>query len=68
MRILSPMPTGNGAYVLHEQLAGRIPGYRMRPYSPWWTLFPPALPAFARGQSDLQCPASTLSSRSRSRA
>lgn len=53
MRILSPMPTGNGAYVLHEQLAERIPGYRLRPYSPWWTLLPPALPVFSRGQCDL---------------
>lgn len=53
MDILSPMPTGNGAYVLHEQLASRIPGYQMRPYSPWWTLFPMALPAFSSRRVDL---------------
>jgi len=53
MNILSPMPTGNGAYVLHEQLASRIKGYRMRPYSPWWTLFPAALPAFSSSRADL---------------
>lgn len=53
MRIVSPMPTGNGAYVLHEQLAAHIAGYKLRPYSPWWTMLPPALPIFARGQAGL---------------
>ena len=53
MRVLSPIPTGSGAYVLHEQLASRLADYRLRPYSPWWTLFPPALPLAGRGNADL---------------
>lgn len=53
MKLLSPMPTGNGAFVLHQQLASRIAGYRLRPYSPWWTLFPPALAAFSSRRADL---------------
>jgi glycosyltransferase involved in cell wall biosynthesis len=53
MRILSPMPTGSGSYVLHQQLAEHLDGYRLRPYSPWWTLCPPALPLFSRGRADL---------------
>lgn len=53
MNVLSPMPTGNGAYVLHEQLASRVSGYQMSPYSPWWTLFPPALSAFSSSRAEL---------------
>lgn len=53
MNIHSPMPTGNGACVLHAQLAARIAGYQLQPYSPWWTLLPPALPLFSTGKADL---------------
>ncbi len=44
------MPSGNGAYVVHQQLEARLPGYRVRSYSPWWTLAPISLPWFARGR------------------
>lgn len=44
------MPSGNGACVLHQQLAAQLPGYCVRSYSPWWTLLPASLPWFARGQ------------------
>lgn len=44
------MPSGNGACVLHQQLAAQLPGYYVRSYSPWWTLLPASLPWFARGQ------------------
>ncbi len=50
MKILSPMPSGNGAYVVHKQLESSIDGYRVRRYSPWWTLAPITLPWFARGR------------------
>ncbi|MFC1602895.1 glycosyltransferase family 4 protein [Pseudomonadota bacterium] len=54
MNILSPMPSGNGAHVMHKQLEEYLPGYRVRSYSPWWTLAPISLPWFVRGkQMDL---------------
>lgn len=46
MKIHSPMATGNGAYILHKTLETHIPGYRVQPYNPWWTLFPPVLSRF----------------------
>jgi glycosyltransferase involved in cell wall biosynthesis len=53
MKVLSPVPRGSGAYVLHAQLARRLPGYWLNPYSPWWTLIPPALAAFSSSKVDL---------------
>ena len=47
--ILSPMPTGNGAWVLHKQIEREIDGYRVVDYSPWWTLAPPTLRYFSSG-------------------
>lgn len=47
------MASGSGAYVLHAELAGRMSGYRLQPFSPWWTLFPPAMKAFADPCADL---------------
>lgn len=43
-RIISPVPTGCGAYVFHKMLEARIPGYRVCGYRPEWTVFPPLLP------------------------
>lgn len=43
-RILSPMPMGNGAYVVHQNLASRIDGYRVAGFHPLWELAPYALP------------------------
>lgn len=42
--IVSPMATGNGAYVVHTWLEKRIRGYRVVPYHPYWTLAPFLLP------------------------
>ena len=42
-RIISPMATGNGAYVLHRLLEKHIQEYRVSGYNPYWTLFPFAL-------------------------
>lgn len=53
MRILSPIPRGSGAIVVHRALESKLPSYRVRDYNPWLTLFPPALRAFARGTADL---------------
>ncbi len=39
--------------MLHGSLAARMNGYHLRPYSPWWTLFPPALAAFSSKRADL---------------
>lgn len=41
--LLSPMVTGNGAYVVHKLLESRIPGYHVIPYHPYRTFFPPSL-------------------------
>lgn len=40
--ILSPVSTGNGAFILHSQLAKHIKNYKILPYSPMLSLFPPA--------------------------
>lgn len=48
MNILSPMPTGNGAYIVHKMLEREITGYRLCSYSPYWTLVPPALYGLCR--------------------
>ena len=41
--VISPMPWGNGAYVVHKILEAQIPHYRVASYNPYWTLFPFAL-------------------------
>jgi len=48
--ILSPMPAGNGAFVLHKMLEAGIKGYRVYPYSPYREFFPAALPFLLSGQ------------------
>ena len=42
--IISPIPTGSGAYVLHKMLEAGIENYRVHGYNPYLTLFPPVLP------------------------
>ncbi|TYT75806.1 glycosyltransferase family 4 protein [Desulfobotulus mexicanus] len=49
-RIISPSATGNGAFVVHKMLQGGIPDYRVIPYSPYRTLFPPSL--FTPGRNE----------------
>ena len=53
LAVLSPMPTGSGSIVVHRMLEQHLPGYRVEPYSPWWTLFPPGLAWFSRQKSAL---------------
>jgi len=42
-RIVSPMPTGSGAIVVHRTLEERLPDYKIVPYRPSLTYFPPLL-------------------------
>jgi L-malate glycosyltransferase len=51
MNILSPMATGNGAYIIHQILGNKIPNYHICGYNPYWTLCPPALPFLCRRQA-----------------
>jgi len=37
------MATGNGAYVVHKTLESRLADYKVVPYNPYRTLFPPLL-------------------------
>ena len=41
--IISPMATGNGAYIVHKTLESRMTGYQVIPFNPYRTLFPPSL-------------------------
>lgn len=41
--IVSPMATGNGAYVLHQMLNAHIPDYYVKGYHPYRTFFPLSL-------------------------
>ena len=50
MNIISPMATGNGAYIIHQILGNKIPNYHICGYNPYWTLCPPALPFLCRRQ------------------
>lgn len=42
-RIISPMATGNGAFVIHKLLEQKLSGYRVISYNPYRTLFLPSL-------------------------
>ena len=49
MKILSPIASGNGAFVVHQMLESYVSGYNLVPYNPYLTLFPPSL--FYAGRS-----------------
>jgi len=49
--ILSPVATGNGAFVVHSQLAKHLPDYELVPYDPRRTFFPPSLYPLGRDKS-----------------
>jgi glycosyltransferase involved in cell wall biosynthesis len=53
MKIQAFVPSGSGAWVMHEQLRSALPGYRLRRYSRWWELFPPAMPLLRAGDAQL---------------
>jgi glycosyltransferase involved in cell wall biosynthesis len=45
--IISPMATGNGAYIVHRLLENHLPEYRVSGYHPNWTFLPFLLPKVA---------------------
>ena len=47
-RIVSPMASGNGAYILHKMIEKHIPNYTVKGYNPYLTIFPFSLPCAAR--------------------
>jgi len=51
--IVSPMPTGNGAYILHKMLEAKIENYRVYGYNPYLTLAPPFLAFIGRDRKPL---------------
>jgi glycosyltransferase involved in cell wall biosynthesis len=53
VKIICPMPVGNGAFIAHQLLAERIPGYAMRPYHPAWTMLPFLLPLIGDREADI---------------
>ena len=54
MKIISPMPYGNGAYVVHKMLEKGISGYAVAGYNPYWSLFPASLFFLGRkGKADI---------------
>ncbi len=44
MKIISPMPRGNGAYIVHKNLENRIPGYQVKGYNPRFEYCPFLMP------------------------
>jgi glycosyltransferase involved in cell wall biosynthesis len=44
-QIVSPVPKGSGAFVLHRLLEQQISGYRVIPYNPYLEFFPILFPA-----------------------
>lgn len=42
-QIISPIATGNGAYIVHKTLEQGVRDYSVLPYNPYCTLFPPSL-------------------------
>jgi L-malate glycosyltransferase len=46
--VISPLASGNGAFVVHKNLEKQVPGYVVRPYSPYRTLLPLSLLPIAR--------------------
>ena len=51
--IISPIPTGSGAYVLHKMIETGIENYCVHGYNPYLTLVPPLLPFVGRSVKPL---------------
>ena len=48
MEIYSPIVTGSGAFVLHNNLANKVQNYTIRGIDPKWALITPALGRFSK--------------------
>lgn len=51
--VVSPMPTGSGAIVVHNMLAAALPGYRVRSYPSLLEYFFPAMKLLSVEQADV---------------
>jgi L-malate glycosyltransferase len=47
-RIISPIASGNGAYIVHKNLEKKIEGYLVKPFHPYRTIVPPTLFSIGR--------------------
>jgi len=50
MKIISPIATGNGAFILHKRLEEGIEGYKVEAFNPKMTFFPPLLYPIGRAK------------------
>jgi len=53
MKISSPVAYGSGAYITHKSLESSVNNYKVYPYHPNWSLFPPAIRYFGDKTADL---------------
>ncbi len=53
MKISSPVAYGSGAYIAHKSLESNISNYKVIPYHPNWSYFPPAIRYFGDKTADL---------------
>ena len=54
MKVISPVPTGSGAYILHKLLQENLSDYTLCSYPPLYSLFPPLIyPVGRRLRADI---------------
>jgi L-malate glycosyltransferase len=53
MKISSPIAYGSGAYIAHKSIESSVNNYKVVPYNPYWTLFPPAIQYFGDKSADI---------------
>lgn len=53
MKIISPIASGSGAYIVHKMLEQGISAYKVKSYHPYLTLFPPLLRLVGFRQADI---------------
>ena len=53
VKVQSYVPSGSGAWILHDQLRVALPDYQLHRYSRWWEVFPPGMPLLRKGHADL---------------
>ncbi|MBF8268294.1 MAG: glycosyl transferase group 1 [Gammaproteobacteria bacterium] len=53
MKVISPVPTGSGAFIAHKSLELGIKDYKVIPYNPYWALVPPVISCFNDKSADI---------------
>ncbi len=53
VKIVSPICTGNGAFIVHKVLEKHIDNYGVQAYHPYWTIVPFFLPFFRENNCDI---------------